>query len=59
MEECHGGRSEVIFLCEDVRATYKKLRDRGVLFTQDLMDLPGGIMAPFVDPDGNKFVLRA
>jgi predicted enzyme related to lactoylglutathione lyase len=59
MEERDGGHSEVIFQCEDVQATYKTLKERGVLFTQELVELPGGVMALFVDPDGNKFVLCA
>jgi predicted enzyme related to lactoylglutathione lyase len=41
-----------------VQATYQELRDRGVNFTQDPVDQPGGVMGQFQDPDGNTFVLR-
>lgn len=52
-----GTFSQIVFRCEDVNATYKELLKRGVTFTQEPKDQPGGIMAIFVDPDGNSFVL--
>ena len=52
-----GTFSQVVFKCDDVNATYEELRKRGVTFTQEPKDQPGGVMALFVDPDGNTFVL--
>lgn len=52
-----GTFSHIVFKCADVRATYEELRARGVEFTQEPTDQPGGVMAQFKDPDGNIFVL--
>ncbi len=57
LEDRIGTFSQVVFKCADVRATYEELRKRGVKFSGEPKDQPGGVMAQFVDPDGNTFVL--
>lgn len=52
-----GTFSQIVFRCDDVDATYKELKKKGVTFTQEPKDQPGGVMALFVDPDGNTYVL--
>ena len=52
-----GGFSGIVFRCADIQATYEELRSRGVEFTDEPRDQPGGVMARFVDGDGNEFVL--
>jgi lactoylglutathione lyase len=58
-EQRVGTFSQIVFKCEDVQATYEELRKKGVEFTQEPKDQPGGMMAQFVDPDGNTFVLAS
>jgi predicted enzyme related to lactoylglutathione lyase len=43
--------------CDDVEATYRQLRQRGVEFTSEPQKQPWGTFAIFKDPDGNQFVL--
>jgi predicted enzyme related to lactoylglutathione lyase len=45
--------------CDDVEATYRQLRQRGVEFTQEPQKQPWGTFATFKDPDGNQFVLSS
>jgi lactoylglutathione lyase len=59
LESRIGTFSQVVFKCADVRATYAELKARGVEFRQEPKEQPGGIMAQFVDPDGNSFVLTS
>lgn len=47
------------FTCDDVRATYRQLRERGVEFTSEPQKQPWGEFAIFKDPDGNQFVLSS
>ena len=56
-EDRIGTFSHIVFKCADLQATYEELRARGVEFTQEPTDQPGGAMAQFKDPDGNIFVL--
>ena len=45
--------------CDDVEATYRQLRARGVEFVQEPQQQPWGTFAMFKDPDGNQFVLSS
>lgn len=47
------------FACDDVEATYRQLRARGVEFTAEPTRQPWGTYAAFKDPDGNQFVLSS
>lgn len=47
----------VTFWCDDVFATAKALKARGVEFARDPKQEPWGTMAIFKDVDGNQFVL--
>jgi len=52
-----GSYSGISFQCDDVQSTYEALAGKGVRFTQEPTEQPGGLMAIFEDPDGNMFVL--
>jgi predicted enzyme related to lactoylglutathione lyase len=45
------------FACDDVEATYRKLSEAGVIFTEAPQRQPWGVFASFQDPDGNTFIL--
>jgi predicted enzyme related to lactoylglutathione lyase len=47
------------FTCDEVAATYRQLRQRGVEFTGEPQQQPWGTFAIFKDPDGNQFVLSS
>ncbi len=47
------------FACDDVSATYRQLKARGVEFDKAPEKQPWGEFAIFKDPDGNQFVLSS
>ena len=52
-----GTFQRMAFQADDVEATWKELRSRGVEFTQEPKVESWGTTAVFKDPDGNTFVL--
>jgi len=47
----------ISFVADDVQATFRELKARGVEFTQEPVAADWGTFAMFKDPDGNTFVL--
>ena len=45
---------ELYFMCDDVEATMRELRDRGVQFTQDIADERWGRLTRFRLPGGGE-----
>jgi predicted enzyme related to lactoylglutathione lyase len=56
-EDRIGTFSNVVFECDDIEATYRELRGRGVEFTEEPSEQPWGMWAQFKDVDGNEFGL--
>jgi catechol 2,3-dioxygenase-like lactoylglutathione lyase family enzyme len=56
-EKMIGGFMNVSFMADDVEATAKEMRARGVEFVQDPQKADWGTSAIFKDLDGNQFVL--
>ena len=54
-----GKMTGISFLADDVRATYRELRDRGVEFAQEPTDADWGTAAVFKDPEGNMYALSS
>jgi catechol 2,3-dioxygenase-like lactoylglutathione lyase family enzyme len=52
-----GGFMNVAFMAEDVEATAKEMKARGVEFVQEPQKADWGTAAIFKDVDGNQFVL--
>ena len=44
----------LVFACDDIRATWRELIERGVEFTEEPTEQPWGMWAQFKDPDGNE-----
>ena len=45
------------FACDDVEATYRQLKQRGVEFLHEPKSQPWGTYMIFKDPDGNQFAM--
>jgi catechol 2,3-dioxygenase-like lactoylglutathione lyase family enzyme len=58
-EDRIGGFQSITFWCEDVFATAKLLKSKGVEFTVDPKAEVWGTMAIFKDPSGNQFCLSS
>lgn len=58
-EDRIGQFQSISYWCDDVAATAKALKQRGVIFVQDPKTEEWGTAAIFQDPDGNKFVLSS
>ncbi len=57
-EERLGKFTSLVFEADDIDATYERLRERGVQFTEPPTAQPWGRkQAQFVDQDGNGYVL--
>jgi predicted enzyme related to lactoylglutathione lyase len=54
-----GTFQHISFLADDVEATCRELKKRGVEFTQEPKTESWGTAAGFKDPDGNTFVLSS
>lgn len=54
-----GGFQPMTFWCDDVVATAKVLKSKGVEFAQEPKTEVWGTMGIFKDPDGNQFVLSS
>jgi catechol 2,3-dioxygenase-like lactoylglutathione lyase family enzyme len=58
-EDRIGNFQSISFWCDDVFATAKALKSKGVEFVQDPKSEVWGNMAIFKDPDGNQFVISS
>jgi len=54
-----GEFQSISFWCDDVFATAKTLKAKGVSFTKEPKNEPWGSVALFQDPDGNQFALSS
>ena len=54
-----GGFMNVTFMADDVEATAKEMKAKGVEFVQDVQKADWGTSAIFKDADGNQFVLSS
>jgi catechol 2,3-dioxygenase-like lactoylglutathione lyase family enzyme len=56
-EQLIGGMMNITFVADDVEATARELKARGVEFVQDPQKADWGTAAVFKDQDGNVFAL--
>ena len=54
-----GGFMNVTFMADDVEATAREMKAKGVEFTREPQKADWGTSAVFRDPDGNQFVLSS
>lgn len=53
-----GSLRGLVIDCDDLNADYEAMLERGVSFLAPPAEMPGGVFASFVDPDGNQIALR-
>lgn len=58
-EDRIGAMSNIVFLSDDVSATYAELSERGVEFEAEPVAADWGTSAILRDPDGNRFVISS
>ena len=58
-EKMIGGFMNISFTADDVEATAKQMKEKGVEFVQEPQKADWGTAAIFKDPDGNQFVLSS
>lgn len=58
-EDRIGGFFNGSLACDDVEATYRQLKQRGVEFVSEPKKEPWGTYMIMKDPDGNQFVVSA
>jgi len=58
-EKRTGEFQSIALWCDDVFATAKTLKSKGVTFAQEPKNEPWGSIAVFKDPDGNQFALSS
>jgi lactoylglutathione lyase len=51
-------KPSIVFECEDIEATYERLKANGVHFLEPLNKMAWGTFARFGDLDGNEFLLK-
>ncbi len=56
-KELEPGNTGILLLSDDIGATYKDMKKKGVTFPMELKKADWGSSAKFSDPDGNVFWL--
>lgn len=56
-EDRIGSIDGLVFMCDDIHATATGMKERGVEFLREPVQIPSGWWAQFQDPDGNSFGL--
>ena len=59
MENWAERKPSIVFECEDARATYDLLKERGVEFDGEPKKMAWGTYVSFRDTDGNEFLLKS
>jgi lactoylglutathione lyase len=58
MENWAEKKPSIVFECDDIEATYQKMKENGVQFEGEPKKMQWGTFAIFKDEDGNSFVLK-
>lgn len=51
-------KPSIVFVCDDIQATYEKMKANGVQFESEPKQMQWGTFATFLDEDGNSYVLK-
>ena len=58
MDDWAERKPSMVFECEDIEQTHREMAGRGVEFSQEPKEMPWGMFAIFLDPEGNWYGLR-
>ena len=58
MEDWAERKPSLVFECDDIEQTHREMTGRGVEFSQEPKEMPWGMFAIFLDPEGNWYGLR-
>lgn len=58
MEDWAERKPTMVFECDDIVKTHREMAARGVEFSQEPKEMPWGMFAIFLDPEGNWYGLR-
>ena len=58
MDDWAERKPSMVFECEDITQTHRDMAARGVEFSQEPKEMPWGMFAIFLDPEGNWYGLR-
>ena len=58
MEDWDERKPSLVFECDDIERTHREMTGRGVEFSQEPKEMPWGMFAIFLDPEGNWYGLR-
>ena len=58
MEDWAERKPSMVFECENIEQTHREMAGRGVEFSQEPKQMPWGMFAIFLDPEGNWYGLR-
>lgn len=59
MKDWKERKPSIVFACDDAKATYEELKNRGVIFLDEPKGMAWGTFATFRDPDGNELLLTS
>jgi lactoylglutathione lyase len=51
-------KPSLVFVCDDIDETYRKMKEKGVVFEGEPQKMAWGTFAQFYDEDGHSFVLK-
>lgn len=51
-------KPSIVFLCEDIHATYEEMKSRGVNFVGEPQTMNWGIFVQFADEEGYHYLLK-
>ncbi|MFT4415581.1 VOC family protein [Fredinandcohnia humi] len=58
MQGSENMKASIVFECDDVIATYDKMKANGVVFKGEPQQMQWGTFVQFSDEDGNEFLLK-
>ncbi|HZG70531.1 MAG TPA: VOC family protein [Chondromyces sp.] len=58
MEGSENMKASIVFECDDVMATYEKMKANGIQFKEEPKAMQWGTFAHFSDEDGNEYLIK-
>jgi predicted enzyme related to lactoylglutathione lyase len=59
MQGSENMKASIVFECDDVMATYEKMKENGIKFKEEPKEMQWGTFAQFSDEDGNEYLIKS